>query len=35
MNDEKKSITLAKNNFTPRKNNSLKDHSFDPVKDPE
>jgi len=35
MNDEMGSITLDKNNFRHRKNNSLKDHSFDPVKEPE
>ncbi|MGG9963358.1 redoxin domain-containing protein [Ferruginibacter sp. SUN106] len=36
MNDPKKSIALSKNNFKPRKNsNGAKDHSFDPMKEPE
>jgi thiol-disulfide isomerase/thioredoxin len=35
MNNGNTSIALSKNNFIPRRNNSSKDHSFDPVKEPE
>ncbi|GAB2817286.1 redoxin domain-containing protein [Ferruginibacter profundus] len=36
MTDTKKSVVLSKNNFKPRKNsNGIKDHSFDPMKEPE
>ena len=36
MTDAMRSIALSKNNFKPRRNNgNAKDHSFDPVKEPE
>ncbi len=36
LNNESKSIALSKNNFKPRRNNSnSKDHSFDPMEEPE
>lgn len=34
MNDANQTIALTKKNFKPRRNNSAKDHSFDPVKEP-